>query len=208
MIELKEKACKGTGQAKGYGCGKSTKHRIYGLGKMCCYGDWLFNSEAGRVKLNKAISKAQKPRKELEKAKTDKKARTSLGALKEQTQRLFNKYIRLRDEGLNCISSNIPYKPDFDAGHCFSVGNYEGLRFDYDNVHGQSIGDNRFKEGNHADYLINLPSRIGKKRTQELIKRAKEYKKNGYKFSRPELLEIQVEVKLKIKNLKVKINEI
>ena len=198
----KPKPCKGTGQAKGYGCGKPTKHRVYGLGKMCCYGDWLFNSDVGKAKLQKAINKAQKPRKDLEKAAINKKARTSLGALKEQTQILFNKYIRLRDEGKPCISSNIHYKSDFDAGHCFSVGSYEGLRYDYDNVHGQSIHDNRFKEGNVTDYMLNLPNRIGKERYDALVKKAADYKKNGYKFSRHELLEIQKEVKQKIKELK------
>lgn len=202
MIEPKSKPCKGTGQAKGYGCGKPTKHRVYGLGKMCCYGNWLYTSEAGKAKLQKAINKAQKPRKELEKATINKKARNSLGALKEQTQKIFNKYIRLRDEGKPCISSNIPYKSDFDAGHCFSVGSYEGLRYDFDNVHGQSIMDNRFNEGNVVDYLINLPNRIGQERFDALLKRAEDYKKNGYKFSRPELLGIQKEVKKRIKELK------
>ena len=175
----------------------------YGLGKSCqCYSKWLRNSEAGREKLNRAISKVKEPRKKLESARVDKKARTSLGALKEQTQTIFNKYIRLRDEGKPCISSQIYYKVDFDAGHCFSVGSYEGLRYDFDNVHGQSIGDNRYKEGNVVDYLIHLPNRIGQEKFDALIKKAEDYKKNGYKFSRLELLEIQKEVKRRIKQLK------
>ena len=139
---------------------------------------------------------------QLEKLTIDKKARTSLGALKKQTQLLFNSYIRQRDKNLPCISSGNPYKSDHDAGHCFPVGSYEGLRFDYDNVHGQSIGDNRFKEGNHVDYIINLPKRIGLERFKALVERAEDYKRNGKKFSREELLEIQAEVKLKIKELK------
>ena len=138
----------------------------------------------------------------LEKLEIDKKSRTSLGALKKQTQLLFNIYIRLRDKGLPCISSNIPYKSDFDAGHCFPVGSYEGLRYDYDNVHGQSIGDNRFNEGNHVDYLINLPKRIGVERFKALVKRAEDYKKYGKKFTRSELIDIQSEVREKITELK------
>ena len=135
----------------------------------------------------------------MEQATLDKKARTSLGALKKQTQLLFNSYIRMRDENLPCISSGIPYKEDFDAGHCFPVGSYEGLRYDFDNVHGQSIGDNRFNEGNHVDYLINLPKRIGLERFKTLVAKAEAYKKNGYKFTKCELLEIQKEIRLKIK---------
>ena len=207
---LTEKKCKGNGVARSHGCGKlvpvslyNRANRIYGLGKSCgCYGEWLSTSEEGKAKLSKAISKAQQPRKSIELARINKKARTSLGALKEQTQTLFNRYVRIRDEGKNCISSQIPYKSDFDAGHCFSVGSYEGLRYDFDNCHGQSIGDNRYKEGNVVDYLINLPMRIGQDKFDALIKRAEDYKKNGYKFSRPELLEIQIEIKKRIKELK------
>jgi len=202
MIKTKEKPCKSIGIAKGFdSCGVLTLVRKYG---MClkCYSKWLLTTKEGQNKLFKATVKAKEPRLQLSDARSHKKARTSLNELKKQTQLLFNKYIRLRDQGLPCISSGIPYMSDFDAGHCFSVGSYEGLRFDYDNCHGQSIGDNRFKEGNSVDYLINLPKRIGQKRFDELMERAKEYKMNGYKFSRVELLEIQKDIKQKTKELK------
>lgn len=199
------KKCKGIGKAHGVsGCGTKTLYRKYGL-CTSCLSEFYREDERGKIIVQKSILKAVSPRlkaqKDLEVAFVDKKARTSLGALKEQTQRLFNKYIRIRDQGLNCISEDIPYRSDFDAGHAFSVGSYEGLRYDFDNCHGQSILGNRFKEGNHSDYMINLPKRIGKERVQALIERAAEYKRNGHKFSRPELLEIQAEIKLKIKQL-------
>ena len=149
----------------------------------------------------KNMETKEKNKKIFERLEIDKNARKSLSALKKQTQLLFNKYIRLRDKGLPCISSEIPYKEDFDAGHCFPVGSYEGLRYDFDNVHGQSIGDNRFNEGNHVDYLINLPKRIGLERFKSLVERAEHYKKNGHKFTREELYKIQEEVKLKLKQL-------
>lgn len=61
MIEIKPKPCNGTGLAKGYGCGHKTIHRIYGLGKMCgCYSNWLLNSEAGKLKLQKATDLGRK----------------------------------------------------------------------------------------------------------------------------------------------------
>ena len=133
------------------------------------------------------------------------KKEQSLGKLKKQTQLLVNKYIRLRDIGKPCISQNTPYKKDYDAGHCFPVGSYEGLRYDLDNIHGQSIGANRFKEGDHVNYLLNLPNRIGQDRFDLLIEKAKDYKRNGYKFSKHELLETQKNIKKLIKELK-KIN--
>jgi len=126
----------------------------------------------------------------------------NLPKLKKQTQLLVNKYVRLRDKGLDCISQCTSYKSDFDAGHCFPLGSYEGLRYDLDNIHGQSIGANRFKEGDHINYLLNLPNRIGQQRTDALIIKAKDYKKNGYKFSKDELIKIQSKIKQLIKELK------
>lgn len=202
----KEKPCKGIGKAHGVkGCGKVTAYRTYGLCDSC-RADFLLNDERGKIILQKATLKATAPRikaqNDLKDALLNKKARTSHSALIQQTQKLVNKYVRLRDRGKNCISQLIPYKDDFDAGHCFPVKGYEGLRFDLDNIHGQSINANRFLEGDHINYLVNLPTRIGEQRTRELIQRAKDYKRNGYKFSRPELLEIQANIKQKIKELK------
>ena len=96
MIEPKLKPCKGTGNAKGYGCGKPTFHRVYGLGKMCgCYSDWLLNSEAGKIKLEKSILKATKPRRELEKAEKERKQRNTLSRnLKESVKTVCHKYIK------------------------------------------------------------------------------------------------------------------
>ena len=158
MIEPKLKPCKGTGNAKGYGCGKPTFHRVYGLGKMCgCYSDWLLNSEAGKIKLEKSILKATKPRRELEKAEKERKQRNTLSQEIQKTQTIVNRYIRERDKHKPCIVSNIPWMPTFEAGHCYSKKQYSAIRFDYDNLHGQSINSNRFKDGEHDAYLINLP---------------------------------------------------
>ena len=169
---------------------------VYSSVQMVCSPKCAYSYSKQKDKETKEKNAMQ-----LEKLVIDKKARTSLGALKKQTQTLFNTYIRQRDKHKPCISSGIPYKDDFDAGHCFPVGSYEGLRFDYDNVHGQSIGDNRFKEGNHVDYLINLPKRIGLERFKSLVERAEDYKKNGKKFTKVELLELQLEIRQKIKEL-------
>ncbi len=174
----------------------------YGYGIKCgCYSEWLLTTPEGRELMNKATLKATKPRRELEKEKASREDRKKLGTLIQDTQRLFNKYIRLRDKGKPCISSGIPYKSDFEAGHCFPVSTYPGLRFDFDNVHGQSVKDNRFKDGAQEDYLINLYRRIGKERTEALIERAKDYKKNGHRFTREYLKELQSDLKQKIKEL-------
>ena len=111
-----------------------------------------------------------------------------LPKLKQDAQKLFNAIIRRRDEGKPCISCG-QFKPS-QAGHYYPVKNYDGLRFDEDNCHGQSIRDNKFLYGNLISYGENLLIRIGQERFDALKQRAADYKRSGYKWSRAELLEI------------------
>ena len=192
----KEKPCKGTGKAKGLGCGKLTFHRIYGLGKMCgCYSDWLLNSEQGKIKLAKATLKATKPRLELEQAAKDRCNRSTLSKEIVKTQMLVNAYVRQRDKGKPCISQNIGYLKNFDAGHLYSKNQYSAIRFDLDNIHGQSIYANRYLEGDFDNYLINLETRIGKEKLDALNEKAKQCKREVKKWTIPELKEIQENIK-------------
>lgn len=169
MIPPKVKPCKGTGQAKGNGCGMLTMYRAHGLGKMCgCYSSWLLNSDAGRLKLNKALNKVQKPRIELETAKKDKDNRTELKRALDLTKKVVHEYVRLRDKGRPCISCGEEWNPDFQAGHYHKSELYTSLKFHLDNIHGQCVGCNIFKDGNLEQYNINLPLRIGKEMFTEL----------------------------------------
>jgi hypothetical protein len=112
----------------------------------------------------------------------------TLPKLKQDAQKLFNAFIRRRDEGKPCISCG-QYRPS-QAGHYYPVKNYDGLRFDEDNVHGECSGCNCFDQSHLIGYGENLLIRIGPERFDALKQRAAEYKRNGYKFSRTELLEI------------------
>jgi len=114
-----------------------------------------------------------------------------------ELQVIFNKYIRLRDNNQPCISCSRLLVDKFDAGHCFSVGSYPNLRFNEDNVHGQCVFCNRHNHGNHAEYLINLPSRIGEEKFKNLLNN----RKNSLHLSKEEVEELKVTYKLKIKSL-------
>jgi hypothetical protein len=127
------------------------------------------------------------------------KSRKRLPDALKQTQIVFNQWIRLRDTGKPCISSNNDWKFDFDAGHLFSVKQYSELRFDEDNVHGQSIQDNRFKEGNFESYIVNVRYRIGDDRLGDLLKRAEISKQRPHKWTLEELSIIRAKYKNKIK---------
>lgn len=130
------------------------------------------------------------------------KKRKTLAQLKRKLQPIFNAYIRKRDEGLPCISCNKKLPgTTMQAGHFFSVRTYDGLRFDEDNVHGECFYDNMFNDSHLIYYRENLLEKIGQVRFRALYKRAEDYKRNGYKWSRSELEDMIIEYRQKLKEL-------
>jgi len=200
---ITHKPCKGNGKSKGYGCDTITdvKFRKFGL-CMNCYANWLYTSKDGKDMIAKATLKASKPRTELNKAINLDKDRKRLPVVLKQTQIVFNSYIRERDKNKPCISSGFPLGVQYDAGHCFSVKQFSGLRFNEYNVHAQSIGDNRFKEGNFESYILNVQDRIGSEAVNELKALAILFKRTPKKWSIEEVEEIKKEYQLKIKTIK------
>lgn len=84
----------------------------------------------------------------------------------------FNKYIRLRDEGLACICcgrypNGAETGGDFDAGHYRSRGAAPHLRFDERNVHAQLKHCNRYAF-DVAAYRAGLSARIGESAVEAL----------------------------------------
>ena len=201
---IKSKPCQGTSKAINYGCGKlvDVNFRKYGLGVKCCYADWLYSSEEGKAMIEKATLKATKPRKEMETAVREDIQRKRLPVVLKQTQTVFNEYIRLRDKHQPCISSGFPLNGLYDAGHLFSVKQYSGLRFDERNVHAQSIGDNRYNEGNFEDYLVKIYLRVDADLVDQLVKDAQHFKIHPKKWTIEEVLEIKKEYQIKLKKLK------
>lgn len=201
MIPVKEKACKGQGKAKGYGCGIITKYRKYGLCKAKCYPNWLLNSEAGKIELEKARLKVTKPRMELEALKKEKTNRKGLTTLLESVKQVCHKYIRLRDNGKPCISCGTQWHDDFQAGHYFKAELYSNLRFNEHNINSQCVQCNIREEGNLNGYSLNLPNRIGQWKFDVLTSEAEHYKKMNFKWDRDELMRLRNYYKNKIKEL-------
>ena len=54
MIPQTSKKCKGTGQAKGFGCGTLTLYRKFGLCSTCQY-EWATTNDAGKVWFSKQM---------------------------------------------------------------------------------------------------------------------------------------------------------
>lgn len=88
-----------------------------------------------------------------------------------ETQVIFNRFIRERDQGKLCISCNtVPKKKN--AGHYFSSGGHSNVRFDEDNVHLQCEHCNTYLSGNLLNYQIGIEKRIGGEKLIELQSRA------------------------------------
>lgn len=117
-----------------------------------------------------------------------------------ELERIFNAYIRERDKNKPCISCKAPpgtFK--LTAGHFFPAGSYKNLRFNEDNVHGQCwYNCNKNKSGNLTEYRIGLIERIGEDKVTQL----EEDRLTPAKYSIPELIEMKVIYKDKLRKLK------
>lgn len=80
-----------------------------------------------------------------------------------EAQAAFNKYIRLRDKDLPCISCDKPNNGSHQrhASHYRSVGAHPELRFESLNVHASCAQCNAIKSGNLVEYRIRLSNKIG-----------------------------------------------
>ena len=140
--------------------------------------------------------KAKKWKKEKKELKEKLKTKSDY---EKDLERIFNRFIRIRDSRHSCISCNATAGTfKLTAGHYFPAGSYKNLRFDEENVHGQCwFNCNKNKHGNLSEYKIGLIAKIGKERFNALEERR--LIKKGYTI--PELIELKVVYRDKIKQL-------
>ena len=197
-MELKKKPCHGNGLAKGYGCGKESYKRKYGICDSCLY-DWYTTNEVGKIMFERLKIKNKKKSDNAFKSDLRQKLKT-LSDYEAEAKKVFQKYIRLRDEGLNCISCNNPNPKDWSGGHYFPAGVYSGLIFDERNCHAQCNSYcNMYLSGNLSAYRIGLVNRYGKEFVEGL--EADSIIKRNYKYTKYELIEIKKKYEAKIKEL-------
>ena len=106
----------------------------------------------------------------------------------------FNKYIRLRDIDLPCISCGVT-TGQFQAGHYFSSGGHSAVRYNEDNCHKQCAKCNMFLSGNLIPYRKALINKIGEQRFSEL----EEIANNKADWSKEELISIRKKYEKKLK---------
>ena len=114
-----------------------------------------------------------------------------------ELQTIFNRWVRLRDKSLGCISCGRPLVGKYDAGHYYSVGAYPSLRYHPDNCHGQCVECNQHRHGNLIEYGERLIERIGPERLEEL----KRLRREMLRLTIPEMRDAIKTYKTKIKEL-------
>ena len=197
---IKEKQCKSIGKAQGFkGCGKLTQFRKFGLCSSC-YPTWLYTTDVGKLEIEKATLKAKKQT-EVKKRKDKAEAKESLksiSAVIKDIKPIFQKFIRLRDKDLPCISCG-----SFDGlpqgGHFKKAEIYSGVIFDERNCHKQCQKCNVYLGGNEANYRVNLVKRFSESFVSELEDFANETR--NYKYTKEELYTIKEKYSKKIKNI-------
>lgn len=93
--------------------------------------------------------------------------KTTRDHLKE-LQKIFNKYIRLRDKNELCISCQKTIVGVKHASHYLSAGGHSMVRFNEDNVWVSCYKCNVMLSGNQIEYRKALISKIGKERVEWL----------------------------------------
>lgn len=196
-MKVNKKPCKGSGRAYGYGCELPVYRFRFGLCKTC-YQDWLLNTEDGREYTLKMMIKSKPKPKKIKRKHVPWKEKP-LPEMKGHVQSQFcNPYIRQRDiENFGfCISSG---KEISDAGHYYSRGSCESMRFCVQNIHGQGWYENRKKGGDLVNYTSGLTSRYGIKYLNEL-QELKAFYSTGNHLDREEVIKIGETYKYLLKN--------
>ena len=147
--------------------------------------------EAMKPKIVKEVVKMRKA----DKAEQKEKLKT-LSEYEAESKKEFQKFIRLRDKDLPCISCGAKTCDEWAGGHYYAAGMYSGLMFDERNCHKQcNQYCNKYLHGNPLEYRKGLVRRFGEDFVKQLDEDAERLRK--YKYTRLELIEIRAKYKSK-----------
>jgi len=204
MLEQKEKPCKGIGKAISVkGCGKNTKYRTFGLCSSCL-SDFLFETDAGKLIMQKRIIPKAKVNVSKEQKKVDSETRESLKTLSDYSKELqkeINTIVRLIDKGFICISSQKPLNDKYDAGHFYSVGSNPTLRFNLLNIYAQSVYANQYLSGDQINFINGIKGNYGSGLKSIVLRLKSDYK--VIKLSKEDLKEKIIIARSIVKHLKI-----
>jgi len=183
-------------------CGRSIPQRFNStIQPKQCPKCTLLNLTSGDTKVVKEGLKSKNATKHAAKRKKPVKWKDKpLNIMIQHVQNNFcNPYVRARDIALftKCISCNSGIT---QAGHRYSVGDFPGMRFMINNIHGQEVACNHFKSGNIDAFDRGLRSRHGDKYTDDLKQQSLIYLRGGHKFYRFDVIQIGETYKYLLEN--------
>ena len=182
LKEVKQKTCKA--------CGEKFRPSL-STQKACSVKCALALAPVNHDKARKAID--QRARREIQVRKQKLKSRADYVR---EAQAVFNRWVRLRDEALPCISCGRHHQGKYDAGHYRTTAACPELRFDPLNVHKQCSPCNTQLSGNIVAYRLGLIRRIGEESVDWL-----EGPHEAKRYTIDDLKAIKAEYQAKIKAL-------
>lgn len=214
------KFCRGTGKAKGFGCGKplqyserngiKTYQAKYGLCPTCQY-KWATENNDGKTWFAKQLEiKKRKEEKEKRKEFVEKKRALKTGDSMKLADTYFSRYIRLKhsvDKKCTCYTcGDIKAIKEVDNGH-YQKREHKATRYHEDNCRPQCKtcnGDTKHN-GKQDEFRVNLSYEIGEEKVVEIERLAKTkidassffYREIATKY-RIKLNELQKKLKVKV----------
>jgi len=159
-------------------------------------------TEAKNILIKKAMEKVKlsKEKNSREETKVLREKLKTLSEYEAEAKKSFQKFIRLRDAELECISCGTNTATEWHASHYFDCNKYSGLIFNEKNVHKACKQCNVFFHGNIPEYRKGLIKRYGLAYIEELesISDAKRV----YKYTKEELIAKKMQYDIKIKEFK------
>jgi hypothetical protein len=180
----KPKKCKGTGQAKGFGCNKpltfsesngiKSYNSKYGLCPTCQY-EWATTNDAGKVWFQKSLISNKKKKEKEENAIHREKKRSidETGAMR-LADMYFSRYIRVLysdDNGYcTCYTCGTDvFLKELDNGH-YQKREHKATRYHENNCRPQCKtcnGDTKHN-GKQAEFRVHLSNEIGEEEVSEI----------------------------------------
>lgn len=140
-IKIKPKPCKGTGKAKGFGCGEMVLNRKHGIGSECgCLGKFIRGTAFGSNAVNKRTKIAESNIKK-EQTKKHRVAKQSIKKWVNILQSDVQHIARLIDIGCSCIARG--EHGLMDGGHIIGKGCNITISLNLHNIHRQLSQSNR-----------------------------------------------------------------
>jgi hypothetical protein len=124
----------------------------------CCYKYECQVTYATAHALKSQEKRVKADRKETREKKQALKTRSQW---MKEAQSEVNRYVRLRDKDLPCISCGRFHDGQYHAGHYRTVGSAPELRFEVSNIHKQCAPCNNHLSGNLINYRKGLVQKIG-----------------------------------------------